>query len=229
MVSPMKHGLWTAAFVFGATAGVREDGLMIMAQHLAAGIDLMAVLRAAMRQWLARRAGLCRKHLAPEHYPGARRCRLTPDPPLNPIIQGTAMSERFPRPPFEAQQQPVPGSSDAMNPRPDYGEESYRGSGRLRDKAVLLTGGDSGIGRAVALAFAREGADLVVSYLNEHDDAKETASWVEKAGQRVVLVPGDVSTEAHCKELVARTVQEFGRIDVLVNNAAFQASHESIE
>lgn len=135
----------------------------------------------------------------------------------------------YPQPPFPTPQQSMPGDTAEMDPKPDHGEQSYRGSGRLAGKAVLLTGGDSGIGRAVAIAFAREGADLVISYLDEHDDAKETASWVEKAGKRAVLVPGDVSSEAHCKELVARTVQEFGRVDVLVNNAAFQASHQSIE
>ncbi len=123
----------------------------------------------------------------------------------------------------------MPGDTAEMDPQPDHGEQSYRGSGRLAGKAVLLTGGDSGIGRAVAIAFAREGADLVISYLDEHVDAKETASWVEKAGKRAVFMPGDVSSEAHCQELVACTVREFGRIDVLVNNAAFQASHQSIE
>jgi len=114
----------------------------------------------------------------------------------------------------------MPGETQAMDPKPDHGEESYKGSGRLAGKAALITGGDSGIGRAVALAFAREGADVLISYLDEHEDAKEAASWVEKAGKRVVLVPGDVFSEEHCKELVARTVKEFGKIDILVNNAA---------
>ncbi len=135
----------------------------------------------------------------------------------------------YPQPPFPQPKQPMPGETQAMDPKPDHGEESYKGSGRLAGKAALITGGDSGIGRAVALAFAREGADVVISYLDEHEDAKEAASWVEKAGRRVVLVPGDISSEAHCNELVARTVKEFGKIDVLVSNAAFQASHESIE
>jgi len=135
----------------------------------------------------------------------------------------------YPQPPFPTAKQPMPGETQAMEPKPDHGEESYKGSGRLAGKAALITGADSGIGRAVALAFAREGADVLISYLDEHADAKEAGSWVEKAGRRVVLVPGDVSSEEHCKALVARTVQEFGKIDILVNNAAFQASHESIE
>ncbi len=127
------------------------------------------------------------------------------------------------------QQQDVPGSTGAMNPKPDHGEESYRGCGRLEGKKTIITGADSGIGRAVAIAFAREGADVLISYLNEHDDARETAKWVEQAGRKAVLVSGDLSDAAHCREVVDRAVQEFGRIDVLVSNAAFQATHESIE
>jgi NAD(P)-dependent dehydrogenase (short-subunit alcohol dehydrogenase family) len=135
----------------------------------------------------------------------------------------------YPRPPFKTSQQPMPGQEKAMGPRPDHGEESYKGSGRLAGKAALITGADSGIGRAVALAFAREGADVLISYLKEHDDAKESASWVEQAGRRAVVVAGDVSDESHCNDLVLRAVKEFGKLDILVNNAAFQASHESIE
>src|SRR4051794_24092636 len=135
----------------------------------------------------------------------------------------------YPQPPFKTGEQPMPGHEQAMGPRPDHGEESYKGSGRLAGKAALITGGDSGIGRAVALAFAREGADVLISYLQEHDDAKESASWVEKAGRKAVLVPGDVSQERHCNELVEHAIQAFGKLDILVNNAAFQASHESIE
>ncbi len=127
------------------------------------------------------------------------------------------------------QQQDVPGSTGAMDPKPDHGEESYRGCGRLEGKKTIITGADSGIGRAVAIAFAREGADVLISYLNEHDDAQETANWVEQAGRKAVLVNGDLSDPAHCREVVDRAVQEFGRIDVLVSNAAFQATHESIE
>lgn len=128
-----------------------------------------------------------------------------------------------------SQQQTPPGSEAALHPKADHGETSYRGSGRLQDKATVITGGDSGIGRAVALAFAREGADVLISYLNEHDDAKETARLVEEAGRRAILVPGDLADPSHCRAIIERAVAEFGRIDVLVNNAAFQMSHEAIE
>lgn len=128
-----------------------------------------------------------------------------------------------------SQQQTPPGSEAALHPKADHGETSYRGSGRLQDKATVITGGDSGIGRAVALAYAREGADVLISYLNEHDDAKETARLVEEAGRRAILVPGDLADPSHCRAVIERAVAEFGRIDVLVNNAAFQMSHESIE
>jgi NAD(P)-dependent dehydrogenase (short-subunit alcohol dehydrogenase family) len=134
-----------------------------------------------------------------------------------------------PQPPQHEQQQSPPGETGVMMPAPDHGEESYRGSGRLAGKSALITGADSGIGRAVAIAFAREGADVVISYLEEHDDARETAKWVEKAGRRAVLIHGDVSREDHCQTLVNRTVDELGRIDILVNNAAMQRTHESIE
>ncbi|HEY0718670.1 MAG TPA: SDR family oxidoreductase [Streptosporangiaceae bacterium] len=127
------------------------------------------------------------------------------------------------------QQQDVPGSTGEMDPKPDHGEESYRGCGKLEGKKAIITGADSGIGRAVAIAFAREGADVLISYLNEHDDARETAKWVEQAGRQAVLISGDLSDAAHCREVVDRAVQEFGRIDVLVSNAAFQATHSSIE
>jgi NAD(P)-dependent dehydrogenase (short-subunit alcohol dehydrogenase family) len=133
----------------------------------------------------------------------------------------------YPKPPFPAQQQEVPGRTDAMHPRPDHGETSYRGSGRLKDKKVLLTGGDSGIGRAVAIAFAREGADLAIAYLNEHDDAKETQQLVEAAGRECRLMPGDIADPDHCRRLIENTVSAFGRIDVLVNNAAHQMSFNS--
>src|SRR5207237_7888149 len=130
--------------------------------------------------------------------------------------------ERGPKPPQPAQQQEPPGLESEMDPRPDYGEDSYRGSGRLKGKATLITGGDSGIGRAVALAFAREGADVLISYLSEDTDARETARIVERAGRQAVMVRGDVGREEQCGQIVQRAVQEFGRLDVLVNNAAFQ-------
>ncbi|UUD65150.1 SDR family oxidoreductase [Pseudomonas seleniipraecipitans] len=135
----------------------------------------------------------------------------------------------YPTPPFPAQPQPVPGSQRNMQPQPDCGEQSYTGSGRLKDKVALITGGDSGIGRAVAIAFAREGADIALAYWEEHKDAKETASWVEQAGRQCLLLPGDLANKAVCQDTVAKTVERFGRIDVLVNNAAFQMTRQSLE
>ncbi|MBS0234898.1 MAG: glucose 1-dehydrogenase [Proteobacteria bacterium] len=135
----------------------------------------------------------------------------------------------FPRPPFPEQRQPMPGSSAKMQPQPDYGEESYVGHGRLQGKAAIITGGDSGIGRAVALAYAREGADVLVSYFNEHEDAHETARLIESANRRAVLIPGDIKDPAHCRSIVEKALTEFGKIDVLVNNAAHQASFSSLE
>jgi NAD(P)-dependent dehydrogenase (short-subunit alcohol dehydrogenase family) len=133
-----------------------------------------------------------------------------------------------PQPPQPEQQQSPPGHTAAMDPAPDHGEQSYKGSGRLAGKKALITGGDSGIGRAVAIAFAREGADVVISYLDEHDDAKETAKWVEQAGRKAILAPGDISNPEHCRSLVQRTVDELGGISVLVNNAAMQRTHQDI-
>ncbi len=138
------------------------------------------------------------------------------------------MTDR-PEPPFPDQPQAMPGKTEEMNPRPDHGEDTYRGSGRLNDKKAVITGGDSGIGRAVAIAFAREGADVLISYLNEHDDAQETARLVEEAGRKAVLFPGDISDPAHSRALVAKAAEAFGRIDILVNNAAHQDSFDSIE
>jgi NAD(P)-dependent dehydrogenase (short-subunit alcohol dehydrogenase family) len=128
-----------------------------------------------------------------------------------------------------AQQQQPPGSEQEMTPKPDHGEQSYAGSGRLRDKVAVITGGDSGIGKAVAIAYAREGADVVISYLNEEEDAEETRKWVEDAGRKAVLISGDVSDPAHCREIIDKTVQEFGKIDILVSNAAYQMTHETVE
>ncbi|MFH8434133.1 SDR family oxidoreductase [Streptomyces sp. NPDC018007] len=127
------------------------------------------------------------------------------------------------------QQQSPPGVTSAMSPRPDHGERSYRGSGRLSGKSAVITGGDSGIGRAVAIAYAREGADVLISYLDEHEDAEETKRWVEEAGRRCVLVPGDVADPAHCRSIIGTAAEEFGRVDVLVSNAAFQMTRESVE
>jgi NAD(P)-dependent dehydrogenase (short-subunit alcohol dehydrogenase family) len=127
------------------------------------------------------------------------------------------------------QQQEVPGSTEAMNPRPDHGEDSYKGSGKLEGKKVVITGGDSGIGRAVAIAYAREGADILISYLSEDEDAQDTARWIEKAGRKAVLVPGDISDAAHCRKIIDEAVSAFGRVDVLVNNAAHQMTFENLE
>jgi len=130
--------------------------------------------------------------------------------------------------PQPAQQQDAPGTTEAMNPVPDHGEESYRGSGRLAGKATIITGADSGIGRAVAIAFAREGADVLISYLEEDADAEATRRLVEDAGRTAVLVRGDLSDPAHCRSVIATAVEAFGRIDVLVHNAAFQRTHEEL-
>jgi NAD(P)-dependent dehydrogenase (short-subunit alcohol dehydrogenase family) len=135
----------------------------------------------------------------------------------------------YPRPPFASQAQSVPGSQKKMDPYPDCGEKSYTGSGRLANKIALITGADSGIGRAVAIAFAREGADVAIAYLDEHEDARETARWVEEAGRQCLLLPGDLAQKANCQAIVDQTVEQFGRIDVLVNNAAFQMTHETLE
>jgi hypothetical protein len=116
-----------------------------------------------------------------------------------------------------------------MEPRPDHGEASYKGSGRLADKKAIITGADSGIGRAVALAFAREGADVLISYLNEDEDANETRLLVEAAGRKAVLVPGDIQHPAHCRAIIDKAIAEFGRIDILVNNAAHQATFTDLE
>jgi NAD(P)-dependent dehydrogenase (short-subunit alcohol dehydrogenase family) len=135
-----------------------------------------------------------------------------------------------PRPESQpAQQQTPPGVLGEMTPKPDHGEESYRGSGKLTGKAAVITGGDSGIGRAVAIAFAREGADVLISYLSEHDDAKDTAKYVEEAGRKCVLVPGDLADRSHAKTIIPKAVEAFGKVDVLVNNAAFQMSHETLD
>ena len=122
----------------------------------------------------------------------------------------------------------MPGLEQEMEPRPDYGEQSYRGSGRLEGKTAVITGGDSGIGRAVALAYAREGADVLISYLNEEPDAQETLRVVREAGRNGVAVPGDISDEAHCQAIIQRAIGEFGHLDILVNNAAYQVMRQSI-
>lgn len=134
----------------------------------------------------------------------------------------------YPRPPYPAQKQPMPGSTRAMNPRPDHGEDSYRGSGRLAGRKAIITGGDSGIGRAVAIAYAREGADVVIAYLDENEDAAEVKALVEREGRKAVLIPGDIRDPEHCRTIVRRAVEELGGLDILVNNAAHQATFSDI-
>jgi NAD(P)-dependent dehydrogenase (short-subunit alcohol dehydrogenase family) len=123
----------------------------------------------------------------------------------------------------------MPGKTNAMLPKPDHGEQSYRGSGKLAGKRAVITGADSGIGRAVAIAFAREGADILISYLNEHDDAKETQRLVEDAGRKAALLAGDIQSAAHCRQIIETAREKLGGIDILVNNAAHQATFKSIE
>ena len=129
---------------------------------------------------------------------------------------------------FEPQTQAWPGSEAELRPRADHGEETYVGTGKLKDRVALVTGGDSGIGRAVALAFAREGADVAVAYFDEHDDAKETLRWIEKAGRRGLLLPGDLRDPERCREAVERTVGELGRLNILVNNIAYHLEQDDV-
>jgi len=138
------------------------------------------------------------------------------------------MSLQRPKPPFPKQKQSMPGLTGRMTPTPDHGEESYKGSDRLKNKKAVITGGDSGIGRAIAIAYAREGADILISYLEEHQDAEETGRHIEAAGRKAVLVPGDIQDATHCRKIIETAVAELGRVDILVNNAAHQASFKDI-
>lgn len=135
----------------------------------------------------------------------------------------------YPMPPYHVQQQPTPGFTSRMDPVPDHGESSYKGSGRLIGKRAIITGGDSGIGRAIAIAYAREGADLLIAYLEEDDDARQTARHVEEAKRKAVLVRGDIQDAGHCRHIATQAVSELGGIDILVNNAAHQASFKDLE
>lgn len=137
--------------------------------------------------------------------------------------------KRFPEPPFETAKIDPPGGTGEVTPRPDHGEDTYQGNGRLKDLRAVITGGDSGIGRAVAIAFAREGADVLISYLDEHEDAKDTASLVEAAGRRSVIVPGDIQHAKHCRDVMEQAASSFDGIDILVNNAAHQASFKELD
>src|SRR3954454_1932909 len=134
----------------------------------------------------------------------------------------------YPKPPFPKQHQPMPGVTEAMKPVPDHGETSYKGSGRLAGKKAVITGGDSGIGRAVAIAYAREGAAILISYLKEDGDARETERYIKDAGRKAVLVPGDLQKPDHCRQVIAKAISDMGGLDILVNNAAHQATFKSI-
>jgi NAD(P)-dependent dehydrogenase (short-subunit alcohol dehydrogenase family) len=136
---------------------------------------------------------------------------------------------RYAKPPFPKQKQPMPGLTAKMKPVPDHGETSYKGSGRLKGKRAVITGGDSGIGRAVAIAYAREGADILIAYLEEDDDARATKELVEAEGRKALLVPGDIQDASHCEAIIQKAVTGLGGIDILVNNAAHQASFKHIE
>jgi hypothetical protein len=160
--------------------------------------------------------------IAPLPRNNAAQPRFPQSIPRRPIMS-------YPKPPFPKQKQPMPGRTDKMDPRPDHGEDSYEGSGRLKGMAALITGADSGIGRAVALAYAREGADVAISYLEEHEEAEETRRLVEEAGQRALVQAGDLQDAEHCRKIVKEAHETFGRLDILVNNAAHQKHIDSIE
>jgi len=155
----------------------------------------------------------------------ARAERETPvvgGPPPNPVTE-------YPQPPFPEQQQPWPGLTSRMDPRPDHGEKSYKGSGRLAGRKALITGGDSGMGRAAAIAYAREGADVAINYLpQEEPDAREVVDLIHAAGRKAVPIPGDIRDEAFCQNLVAHAASQLGGLDILVSNAARQISQKSI-
>ena len=138
------------------------------------------------------------------------------------------MSIDYPKPPYPSQKQPMPGSTAKMDPRPDHGETSYKGSGRLKGLKAVITGGDSGIGRAVAIAYAREGADVLISYLSEKEDAEEVKALIEEEGRKAVLISGDIQDPDHCRTVIEKAVDELGGIDILVNNAAHQATFKDI-
>jgi len=154
--------------------------------------------------------------------PGEAPNAVAPAPLVDPTT-------KYPKPPFKAQPQPWPGLASKMDPRPDHGETSYKGSGRLQGRKALITGGDSGMGRAAAIAYAREGADVAINYLPaEEPDAKEVIDLIKKEGRKAIAIPGDIRDEAFCKRLVDEAVKGLGGLDILVSNAARQQSRESI-
>lgn len=136
---------------------------------------------------------------------------------------------KYPNPPFDKQEQKPPGTEDKLSPKADHGEKSYTGNGLLQGKKVIITGADSGIGKAIAIAYAREGADVLISYLSEEEDAADTQKWVAEAGQEAILFPGDIRSEEHCKQMIARANKAWGHIDVLINNAAYQRTYEDFD
>ncbi|MBA80725.1 MULTISPECIES: SDR family oxidoreductase [unclassified Leeuwenhoekiella] len=135
---------------------------------------------------------------------------------------------KYPQPPFDTPMQQEPGIEANMNPKPDYGKGTYKPADKLKDKVAIITGGDSGIGRAVAYAFALEGAKVAISYLNEDEDARETAEAIEAEGGEVLLIPGDIQSESHCQSIIDQTLEKFGKLDIIVNNAAFQMSRPTL-
>lgn len=143
-------------------------------------------------------------------------------------VCGVTMPIDYPKPPYPTQKQPMPGSTERMNPRPDHGENSYIGYGRLKGIKAVITGGDSGIGRAVAIAYAREGADILIAYLNEDNDAEEVKDLIQKEGRKAILVSGDLQNPEHCRAVIQKAMDELGGIDILVNNAAHQATFKEI-
>ena len=147
---------------------------------------------------------------------------------MSTLIEPQDPRTQEPTPPYDNTPQSPPGKASELSPPADYGEQTYAGNEQLKERVALITGADSGIGRAVALAFAREGADVLISYLSEDDDAAETARLVTESGRKAVTLPGDISQEVHCQALIARAVREFGRVDILVNNAAFQRTYKGI-
>jgi NADP-dependent 3-hydroxy acid dehydrogenase YdfG len=147
----------------------------------------------------------------------------------SPDIKLENPNDKYPKPPFEEQSQPWPGLASKMNPRPDHGETSYKGSGRLKGRKALITGGDSGMGRAAAIAYAREGADVAINYFpTEEPDAREVIDLIRKEGRKAIAIPGDLRNEEFCKRLVEEAAKGLGGLDIIINNAARQQTHESI-
>ncbi|MHC5305939.1 SDR family oxidoreductase [Bartonella sp. LJL80] len=167
--------------------------------------------------------------LAAAAIPLSARAQTQSTMEANPLAERRNPVDAYPRPPYSTEKQDPPGLASKMNPLPDHGEQTYKGSGRLNGRKALITGGDSGIGRAVAIAFAREGADVAINYLpQEESDAKEVIDLIQKAGRKAVALPGDLTDEAFCSELVNQAAQKLGGLDILVNNAGRQQAVSSL-